>query len=71
MSEVVFEGDYVYVNNIDADVPDAWGKEETLRAIKSFSITHNLWDFSLQKNAYKWVMPADVSYNSEERNNRL
>ena len=28
MSQVVFEGDYVYVNNIDSDLPDAWVRGE-------------------------------------------
>ena len=65
MSEVVFEGDYVYVNNIDADVPDAWVRGD----IKGDKIVFNNAQFMglfPTKNAYKWVMPADVSYNSEE-----
>ena len=56
---------YVYVNNIDADVPDAWVRGD----IKGDKIVFNNAQFMglfPTKNAYKWVMPADVSYNSEE-----
>lgn len=65
MSQVVFEGDYVYVNNIDSDLPDTWVRGD----IKGDKIVFNNTQFMglfPTKHAYKWVMPADVSYNSQE-----
>ena len=65
MSEVVFEGNYVYVNNIDSDIPDAWVRGD----IKGDKIIFNNAQFMglfSSKHAYKWVMPADVSYNSQD-----
>ena len=65
MSQVVFDGDYVYVNNIDSDLPDAWVRGEVQGDKIVFSNTQFMGLFPT-KHAYKWVMPADVSYNSQE-----
>lgn len=65
MSEVVFEGNYVYVNNIDSDLPDAWVRGDVNGDKIVFNNTQFMGLFAT-KHAYKWVMPADVSYNSQE-----
>ena len=42
MSEVVFEGNYVYVNNIDSDIPDAWVRGD-VKGDKIIFNNANLW----------------------------
>lgn len=65
MSEVVFEDNHIYVNNIDADLPDAWVRGDIEDDKVVFKNTQFMGLFPT-KHAYKWVMPADVSYNSQE-----
>ena len=65
MSEVVFEDNHIYVNNIDADLPDAWVRGDIEDGKVVFKNTQFMGLFPT-KHAYKWVMPADVSYNSQE-----
>lgn len=65
MANVVFEDNYVYVNNIDADLPEAWTRGE-IQGDKIVFSGPQFLGLDRANSAYKFNFPANVYYDDQE-----